>query len=335
MAIEIAIDMGSSNTAIYLSGNGVVLYEATLAAFVEAGKSKKLLAVGNKAKLILGKAPERTSIVAPVVSGVIADKEAAIIFLRQMLKKITEQFLFPRRIRAVVMVPCGLNLLERRDFEDVCYSAGITELFTVDSTIAAAAGCDMPVDTHNCGLVANIGYGTTDIAAVSMCGIINGCSVVLGGKDMDVNICESLAQNYNMSVGMQTAEKIKEEIGSLLHQDISAMQVSGLDISSKRPVSYEIASNDIYSAVLPVYHRIGEEIRRVLDSCEPEVAAVITRTGITFSGGAAQIPGIEQLLLPMLKIPVTIAPEPKYAVIKGGGKLINDPVFLQNVLAQN
>lgn len=232
--MEIAVEIGTGYTSIYVPGNGIVLREPTMIAFIGDPKNKRVHAVGAQAEKMRGKTPERTNIVEPVVDGVIADAEACGVLLKEFVKKILPQnYIFFPRIKAIVGIPTGLSLEERAVYEDVCAAAGIGEVTMIDNIILSGIGLDIPIDAAGGGVVVNIGAGTTEIAAMSLAGVVSGCGVTIGGNMMDKAIMDFIAGKYDLKIGITTARKLKNEIGSLYENDTSEMFVSGRDVKTK------------------------------------------------------------------------------------------------------
>lgn len=332
---NIALELGTYNTSVFLEGNGVVYYQPTTISFVGGRKARNVSAVGKAAKLMQGKTPEKTIVVNPVRNGVIADAEAASLMLRSILHElIPAKFLLPR-IHALVLIPCGISIEERREIEEVCYNAGIAELKLVEKIIASAVGCDMPVSGHEGCFMVNLGGGTAEIAAIALAGIVHGVSLEAGGNKMDRDIDDYLMSKYRMQLGQNTIEHIKCEIGSLFSNDRAAVTAGGQNLSTKSPATVTVLAKDIMEAVLPTYHAVGDAIESVINLCPPETAANIYKSGIVLTGGAAKILGLEQLMNERLKINTFVAPDPEYACIVGGGKLVTDTELLAEIMAQN
>jgi rod shape-determining protein MreB len=334
--LEIAIDPGSSNTSVFVSGNGIISHAPTMAAYLGSGKTRTLSDIGHRVKAMVGKAAGKTTIVEPVTEGILTDPTVAIDYFRQTLKQIRDSYtFFPPRLRAVVTIPCGLTMAERSTVEDVFLAAGTSDVLLLDSIIASAAGCGIPIDTAESGFVVNIGGGKTDIGIISMCGIVTGRTMGFGGRRMDEGICEHIEKRYNISIATHTAEKLKCEIGSLHRNDGAEMQVCGLDNETKRPMSVVVTARDVFESVLPYYNMIADAITAILHKAPLEISSQIQRRGIVLTGGGAEILGLEQLFLSRLSLPITISRDPKYTCVLGAGKLLNDKPLLSKVRSQN
>ena len=233
--MEIAVEIGTSYTSIYLSGSGLVLREPTVVAYTGAGERRKVRAVGNKAIEMLGKTPERTLIVSPVVDGVIVDPDTCAVLLRAFIGRIVDDgySFFRPRIKAILAVPMGLEKKQYKTYEDVCFAADISEVTTIESIILAGVGIDMPLTSPHAGLVVNIGGGATEIAALSLCGIIDGYGVSIGGNMMDNALIDYISGKKSLRLGTNTARKLKHDIGGDIYRSGiyltgGASQITGL-----------------------------------------------------------------------------------------------------------
>lgn len=333
--MEIAVDIGTSYTSIYLSGSGLVLREPTVVAYTGDKEKRKVRAVGNQAVDMLGKTPERTLIVSPVTDGVITDPDTCAVLLRAFIERVTpDRYLLRPRIKAIVGVPMGLNPDEYRAYEDVCFAAGISDITTVESIILAGIGIDLPLMSPNAGLVVNIGGGSTEIAALSLCGIIDGYGVSIGGNMMDKALIDYVSGKKNMQIGTNTARKLKHDIGSLYYNDVSDMQVKGIDIRTKQPMSCTVLAVEVREALLPFYTQIANAVEHIIHRCPPEIAGDIYKSGIYLTGGGSQITGLPEFLKAKLELPVYMVEDPAHAVIVGAGKLLSNAELLNGILAQ-
>lgn len=336
MAImDVAIEIGTSFTSVYLSGAGVVLREPTAVAFVGDGENRKLLAVGEDAIKMKGTAPDRTTVVCPVVDGYVADVDSCTKMLTEFIKRILPlSYVFFPKIRAILVVPTGLTMEERKTYEDMLRTAGVAEVTMIENVIATALGMDLPIDSPAGGLVANVGGGVTEIAIVSLCGVVTGCSVSVGGNMMDHALVDYTIGKYGLRTGTATARKIKEEVGSLYPNDISSMEIRGMNVSSLTPAALTVYATDVYEALLPYYGKIADAVEGITNLCPPEIAAAIHAKGLFIAGGGAKMPGIERIFEPVLHIPVTVAEDPEYAAITGAGKLLGNKALLEKIHIQ-
>lgn len=332
--INLALEIGSSNTSIYMEGLGIVLKEASQIAFLEKMSEKNVIEAGTKVKKMQGKTSDKTIIVSPVQEGVIVDKTACIAMLKVFLKRIIKTR-FLMRVRTIVCVPCGLTKEQRRDYEIVCNKAGITEIILVESVIAAGLGIGLNLESSKGVALIDIGGGVTDIAVMSNCSIISGCSVFGGGNMMDAAIMDYIKKKYNLIIGQTTAERLKIEIGSLYSNDLAEIKVSGMDQKTQNPSYTIVTAKDIKEAIEPIYTKIASSAESIINVCPPEIAADIYKNGVFLTGGASNILGIEQFLGSRLKIAVKVVTDASYAVILGAGKLLGDEKLLQNIFEQN
>lgn len=329
--LEIALIIGTSQTSIYLSGSGVVLKEPTVVAFSD--DRRRLRAVGREAVEMLGKTPEHTVIVSPVSEGVIADPGAAGVLVSEFVRRvIPDRYIFKPRIRAVVGLPMGLDEEERRMYENVCFRAGINEISFEENIMLTAVGVEMPVDEPTASMVVNIGGGISEIAVVSLCGIVDGCGVTIGGNMMDNAVIDSFIGKYNLRIGTNTARRLKHDIGSLYSNDSSSAEVKGVDVRTKRPVSETAYAADLQSVLEPYYERICDAAENIINGLKPELAGDVYRTGICLAGGGSQITGLPELFSERLHLPVYLAEEPEYAAILGAGKLLSDAALRRELI---
>ncbi len=336
MAImEIAVEIGTGFTSIYVPGNGIVLREPTVIAFIGDPRNRRVHAVGTQAEKMMGKTPERTTIVEPVADGVITDAEACGVLLREFIKKILPQnYIFYPRIKAILGIPTGLNMDERTMYENVCAMAGINEVTMIDNIILSGIGLDLPIDSAGGGVVVNIGAGTTEIAALSLAGVVSGCGVTIGGNMMDKAVMDYIAGKYDLKVGIATARKIKNEIGSLYENDTSETLVSGRNVKTKNTGSAYVTAADICGVVKPYYLRIADAVESIINMCPPEIVGEINKKGIFVVGGGSKILGLEKVFSERLGVNVYTVDEPSYCVILGAGKLLGDKQLLKEILIQ-
>lgn len=332
--MEIAVEIGTGYTSIFLPGNGIVLREPTIIAFIGDPKNKRVRAVGTAAEQMLGKTPEHTTIIAPVVDGVIADADACVVLMREFIKKILpSSYIFFPKIKAIVGIPTGLTIEERSIYEDVCSSAGMAEVTMIDNVMLTGIGIDLPVDSAG-GLLVNIGAGMTEIAAVSLSGVISGCGVTIGGNMMDNAIIDYVAGKYDVKIGKLAARKLKNEIGSLFENDLSEMSVSGRNVRTKNSDSAFVTAAELCGILKPYYMRIAEATESIINMCPPEIAGEIYRRGIWVVGGGSKILGLRELFSRRLGLSVYLVDEPSYCTILGAGKLLGDKELLREILTQ-
>lgn len=329
--INIALELGTTYTSIFLSGHGIVLHEPSVVAYTD----KAVRAVGRRAKEMIGRAPERTTVCCPIAEGVIADFEAAYIMLSQFLSKVITEKKFIQKIRMLLVVPCGLTGDEKTDFEELLRKCGATETIIIEKAIASAYGLGLPINSAEGCFVVDIGGGTADIAAISLLGIMEGCTICIGSGHVDSAVQKYMLDSHGLQIGALTAEKVKETVGSLYENDISVMPVTGTDDSTKNPATVTVESKDIAKAVLPYYRRIAEAVSSVLNLCPPEISAQVLKSGIRLAGGGSLITGAEQFFKNILNVPFIAAPDAAFACITGAGKLLEDERTIHEIISQN
>lgn len=330
--INLALDIGTSYTSVYVENQGVVLHEPTLIAYTGRDDARKPSCVGDEAADIVGKAPENTTVVRPVQEGYVVDVGAATMMLGEYLNKIdVEKSLFTR-LSAIMAVPTGLSVEERKQYGDVCYDAGIDNVEMVDNIILSAISMDLPIDAAAGNLVVNIGGGSTEIALISLCGIITGCSVSIGGDKMDSAICDYVVGKYGLRISRALACKIKEEIGSLYSNDNAGMEIKGVNSKTMVPASCTVYATDVYEALMPYYSKISEAVHDVIKTCPKSFAGDLTEKGIFVTGGSAKILGLERVMSRALDLNVHISAHPDYSAAVGGGFLIGNREMLRKIL---
>lgn len=331
MIMDVAIELGTSYTSLYLSGAGLVLREPSVVAFVGDKDAAKLLAVGEDAVAMQGRTPDKTTVVCPISDGYIVDSEACVKMLTQFIKRILPSYVIFPKIRALLAVPTGLTVGERKVYEDVVRSAGAAEVAMVDNSICTALGFDLPVSSPVGGLVVNTGGGVTEIALVSMLGTISGCSVNVGGNMMDKALVDFVLGRYKLRIGVPTARKVKESIGSLYPNDTSFVTIKGVGTLDSSPASMVLYASDVYEALYPYYSRIGEAVKSIVNVCPPELAQGLHDMGVYVAGGAAKIPGADRVIGEQLDLAVNIAEDPEYVAITGAGRLLGDKDMLRRI----
>lgn len=334
MTEELAIVIGTTHTAIYMLGNGIVLYEPSKVAYNGDPKLGKVRAVGEEAAAMMGKAPEKTVLSFPVTDGFVTDPDSCRDMLQRFLGKVLKPRLFAPKVRAIAGVPTGLTIEERRIYDDVFSKVGITDAVMIENILLAAVGVDLPVHAHKVSLVANIGGGITEIAAISLGGIVKGCNINVGGGMMDRALRDYLLGKYNFKVGMSAVARVKEEIGSLYSNDRTTMSVPGTDLSRRVPSTIIVKATDIMDALMPYYLRIADAVESIVKALPPETAADLSTDGLNLTGGGSKILGLDKLMSDRLHIPVTVHPDAEYAAVLGGGKLLSNTVLLNEILSQ-
>ena len=331
MTYSIAIKLGSCNTSIFKQGEGIVLFEPSLVAYTGAGKDRDVKAVGNKAKRMQGRTDDQTFVMSPIFEGRIIDTELACIMLKSFLNKVIKRGIIKPKIKAVVCIPIGLSLSERKAFEKVCYSVGIQDVILVPAIICGAIGYNFPVSEPNGVCLVNIGGGSTDIAVVSLNSIIQGVNIGVGGEVIDKVIETHIANKFGVQIGHGVAEALKEEIGSLYKNDMSNAEVSGVDIETKMARNVVVESQDLYEVIEGYYSKIVEAIKSVLNECPPNIVQDVDARGIYLMGGNSLMTGVEQYFRKELGLSVKTEDYTTAIDVLGAGKLLSDAKLLKEL----
>jgi rod shape-determining protein MreB and related proteins len=336
MIFKVGIDLGTANTNVYLPGKGVVITEPTVVAYDE--NSQKIIAVGKEAKEMIGKTPREIKIYRPLKEGVIADYKATLAILRYFLSKLKLTKFFKPIL--VVSVPAGITSTEKRAIIDAALEAGAREVHPIREPILAALGAEMPIQSPLGNMIVNIGGGTTEIAVISLGGIVAFESLKIAGDKMDEAIKEYLRRKFNLAVGEKTAEKIKIEIGSALlrqrnnnHNHLT-MEVGGVDLISGLPKQIKLYSFQVAEALQKELREIVNGIKRVLSESLPELVADIMERGMILSGGGALLRDIDVLVSEETGVKTFIADDPLYSVARGTGKVL-EKIDLYTKLVQS
>jgi rod shape-determining protein MreB len=327
---DVAIDLGTCTTLIYVNGRGIVLNEPTVVAIDV--KTKKCLAAGDEAKKMLGRTPNEIKAIRPMKDGVIADFEMVELLLRTFIEKVQKKRLFTRP-RIIICVPSGITEVEKRAVRDSAEAAGAREVFLVSEPIAAAIGIGLPVHLPTGNMIIDIGGGTTEIAVIALSGIVTNSSVRTAGDEMDDAILQYIKKNFNLIIGEQTAEQIKIEIGNAFPTvEDNSIEVRGRDLVSGIPKTIKLSSHEVREAIQEPLSMIIEAIRLTLEKTPPELAADIVNSGIYLAGGGALLRGIDILIREESNLPVTVAEEPNKSVVIGAGKILEDMPKFEKVI---
>ena len=319
---DIAIDLGTANTLVYLKGSGIVLNEPSVVAVDQ--KTKKIYAVGIDAKAMLGKTPAHIVAIRPMKDGVIADFEITEVLLREFIRKSQKKKFFIRP-RIVISVPSGITEVERRAVIDSAQNAGAREVYLVAEPIAAAIGVGLPVDRPSGNMVIDIGGGTTEIAVIALNGIVTDISIRVGGDKMDEVIVQHVKKAYNLLIGDQTAEHVKMVIGSATNVgQEKEMEIKGRDLVSGIPKTLRISSVEIREALAEPLGQIVAALKTALEQTPPELAADIVDRGIVMTGGGSLLGGLDVLLKEETNLPINVVEDPLTCVVLGTGKILGD-----------
>lgn len=326
---DIGIDLGTANTLIFAKDRGILLREPSVVA-VQQG-TKKVLAVGDEAKRMLGRTPGNIIAVRPLKDGVIADFEITEAMLKAFIRKINPQFTF-RRPRVVIAVPSGITEVEKRAVKDSALHAGAREVHLIEEPMAAAIGVGLPVQEAAGNMIVDIGGGTTEVAIISLAGIVFSRSVRVAGDELDESIINYMRRAYNLMVGERTAEEIKIKIGSAypLEKETS-MEVKGRDLVAGLPKTLTITSQEVREAMLEPISVIIESVRITLERCPPELSADLVERGIVLAGGGALLRGLDRLLAEETGLPVHVAEDPLSAVAEGAGRVLQEFNYLRRI----
>lgn len=327
---DLAIDLGTANTLVYLRGKGIVCNEPSVVVYKR--DDKRIIAVGAEAKRMLGKTPQNVVAIRPVKEGVIADFDATGEMLKYFIKKVHDRktFIAPR---IVIGVPSGITQVEQRAVKDAAQASGAREVYLIEEPMAAAVGVGLPVSEPSGNIIVDIGGGTTDVAVISLGGIVYSKAVRVAGDKMDEAIISYLKRKYNVLVGERTAEQIKIEIGSAFKMDSQqrTMEIKGRDLLSGVPKSVVITEDEIREALKEPVSFIVDTVKTTLENTPPELAADIVDRGIVLAGGGALLRGLDRLISEETGVPVIVADDPLTAVVRGAGKMLDDMELLRMV----
>ena len=330
-ANEIAVDLGTANTLIYVRGEGIVLNEPSVVAVHKA--TGKIMGIGLEAKRMLGRTPDGILAVRPMKDGVIADFDVCEKMLRYFLASIINKHVFPVKPKVIVCVPSGITEVEKRAVRDSAQSAGAKEVYMVAEPMAAAIGVGLPIETPTGNMVIDIGGGTTEIAVIALSGIVCDTSIRTGGDEMDTAIVQFMRKNYNLLIGEPTAERIKIEIGSAASVgEEREMEVKGRDLVSGIPKTVRVHSSEIREAIQEPVQQIVDAVRRALEITPPELASDIVDRGIVMTGGGSLIRGLDVLLSHETSLPIHVDEDPLTCVVRGTGRILDDPEKYRSVL---
>ncbi|MGC8981774.1 MAG: rod shape-determining protein [Minisyncoccia bacterium] len=331
MAVKIGIDLGTANTTVYISGKGIVLTEPTVIAVDEL--TNKILAVGKEAKEMIGKTPGDIKIYRPLKDGVIADYKATLALLRYFL----ERTKIPKFLKPILVIsaPAGITSTEKKAIIDAALEAGAREVYPIREPILAALGADLPINMPSGHMIVNIGGGTSEIAVISLGGIVTWDSIRTAGDRFDQAIKDYLRRKFNLAVGETTAENIKIQIGSATmtkNNNELSMNVNGINILTGLPTTIKITSNNVAEALQRDLREIISGIKKVLAITPPELVADIMEKGIALSGGGALLRNLDELIYQHTGVPTFLVDDPLFAVARGTGKIIEKLDLYRRIL---
>jgi rod shape-determining protein MreB and related proteins len=335
LSADMAIDLGTANTLVYVKGRGIVLNEPSVVAIMTARGRKQVLAVGDEAKLMLGRTPGNIEAIRPLRDGVIADFEIAEEMIKHFIRKVHNRRSFASP-QVVICVPSGSTAVERRAIQESAESAGARRVYLIEEPMAAAIGAGLPVTEPTGSMVVDIGGGTTEVAVLSLGGIVYSKSVRIGGDKMDEAIIAYIRRTHNLLVGEASAERIKKEIGSACPPEDGngrTMEIKGRDLMNGVPKEIVISQRQIAESLAEPVGAIVEAVKVALEHTAPELAADIVDKGIVLTGGGALLGNLDLVLRHATGLPVSIADEPLSCVALGTGKALEDMKTLRHVLS--
>ncbi len=332
---DVGIDLGTANTLVYVKGKGIVIREPS--AVARHKKTKQILAIGEEAKKMLGRTPATIEAIRPLKDGVIADFDATEAMLKHYILQIHESGrLIPKipRPRVVVGIPSGVTEVERRAVQEAALTAGARQCFLIEEPMAAAIGANLPIAEAGGVMIIDIGGGTAEMAVISLGGVVINKSVRVAGDELDEAIVHYMRLKYNLLLGERTAEEVKISLGNAhvaAFETPRYMVVRGRDIESGLPRSIKISSDEVREAMLPTLREITSAAADLIEETPPELVSDILERGVALAGGGALIPGIERLMSEDTRMPVYVVDDPMTAVVRGCGKVLDDPGLLKKV----
>ncbi len=336
LSCDMAIDLGTANTLVYVKGLGIVIREPSVVAVKRDKKGgHKVLAVGSEAKVMLGRTPGGIYAIRPMKDGVIADFEIAEEMLRYFIRQVQKRNSFLRfRPRIIIGVPSGITQVEKRAVRESAESAGAKEVYLIVEPMAAAIGADLPITEPHGNMIVDIGGGTTEVAVISLAGIVYSDSARVGGDRMDEAIIQYLKRQYNMLIGERTAEEIKMQLGIESEGGLHMHELKGRDLVTGIPKTLHLHEEEIRVALAQVYDEIVQTVKNALERTPPELAADIVDKGIVLAGGGALLQGLAEMLRERTGLPIIMAEDPLSCVVLGTGKALDQIDLLRTVALQ-
>ncbi len=331
LSTDMAMDLGTANTLVYVRNKGIVLNEPSVVAIINTNSKTEVLAVGNEAKLMLGRTPSHIRAIRPLKDGVIADFEVAEQMIKYFIKKVHNRSILTSP-KIVICVPYGATAVERRAIQEAAETAGAREVFLIEEPKAAAIGAGLPINEPQGSIVVDIGGGTTEVAVVSLGGIVHASSLRVGGDKMDNEIILYIRKNFNLLIGEATAERIKKEIGSAIctpeSKDIR-VSIKGRSLIDGNPKDMEISQKQVAEALMDPVSIIANGVKDALEKTPPELVADIIDAGITLTGGGALLPNLCEVIQHVSGVNVKVADNPLDCVVLGTGKALQDNRLLK------
>jgi len=330
---DMAIDLGTANTLVVLKGKGVVLNEPSVVAVVDNKGKKSVLAVGDEAKTMLGRTPGNIQAIRPLRDGVIADFIVTEEMIKHFIKKVHKRSSFANP-RILICVPTGSTPVERKAIQDSALAAGARRVQLIEEPIAAAIGAGLPIQEATGSMVVDIGGGTTEIAVMSLGGVVYSESLRVAGDAMDNSLKDYMREEYNLMIGDSTAEKIKKDIGTAIPTNNNTYAVKGRDLRSGTPKEVNISEQDTSEALNPILKEIVSGIKKALENTPPELSADLVDMGLTMTGGGSLLKNIDKRFSKETGLPVNIADDPLSCVAIGTGKALDDQEIFSTVLSE-
>jgi rod shape-determining protein MreB len=332
---DLAIDLGTANTLVYVKGKGIVLNEPSVVAIRKGERGgNKVLAVGKEAKVMLGRTPGDIVATRPIKDGVIADFDITETMLRYFIRRVHNRKSLVRP-RIIISVPSGVTQVEKRAVRESAESAGAREVYLIEEPMAAAIGAGLPITEPTSNIVVDIGGGTTEVAVISLAGTVYSRSVRVGGDKMDEAILQHIKRKYNLLIGLQTAELIKITVGSAYPMDEPEfIEVKGRDLVTGIPKILTIDSEEVRKAIAEQVETIVETVRIALEQTPPELSADVVDKGIVLTGGGALLKNLDALLREETRLPITITDDPLTTVVMGAGKALDNLSLLKEILVK-
>ena len=331
----IAVDFGDSFTSIYVKDYGLVLKEPTLIGAIMTENGYEVKAMGVEAKEIQGKTDGRTIIFSPISEGVVKSPDYATILLKHFIDKIVSKNKVFSKIKCVVPYPTGITSEEKEEYLKVFYGAGVNEVIFVPRLLCSAYGSGINIFSNNANLIVDIGGVSTDIGVINLGTIIDGATLAVGGKAIDAQIVRTVSNKYGVEIGLSSAQKLKEEIGSLYSNDTANMELMGVDVNTKSPLSVVVYATDVKESVLPLLLEVTRIVETTLNILPPEISGDVAKNGILITGGFANIAGLEKYLIKELNLLVKVSEYAQSSCILGAGKLLSNLSELKKLVSLN
>ncbi|MEK6598968.1 MAG: rod shape-determining protein [Deltaproteobacteria bacterium] len=328
---DLAIDLGTANTVIYVKGKGIVSNEPSVVAVKMDGRGRKVLAVGKEAKRMLGKTPGNITAIRPMRDGVIADFEITEVMLKHFIRNVHKRR-FGLRPRIIICIPSGITQVEQRAVRESALSAGASEVFLMEEPMAAAIGAGLPITEPSGNMIVDIGGGTSEVAVISLAGIVQSVSVRVAGDKMDEAIIQYIKRKHNLFIGTEAAEAIKINLGlAMPGEERKTMEIKGRNLVTGIPTTMVLDGEEVREALTEPLTAIIEAVKAVLERTPPGLAADLVDKGIVLAGGGALLKNLDVILREEIQLPVTIADDPLTCVVRGAGKALDEMKLLREV----